>query len=83
MAFGSLCLPIGFGDSIISRWGVVDFAGGIVLHATAGTAALVVRWLSANGGASQFNATALGPVLTMVGACMLWVGWLGLTAGLH
>ena len=42
-----------WGGGIMAKWGVLDFAGGIVVHATAGTAASSVRWLLANDRASQ------------------------------
>ena len=69
-----------WGGGFLAEMGVKDFAGGIVVHTTAGLAALVVavvlgkRRLSA----LTFNGTAHSPVLTMVGASMLWVGWFGL-----
>jgi ammonium transporter, Amt family len=60
----------------------MDFAGGIVVHTTAGVAALVLAiMLKARKG---FNKTLLAPhspALTMVGAGLLWVGWFGFNGG--
>jgi Amt family ammonium transporter len=66
----------------MAAMGVMDFAGGIVVHATAGTAALVAAVVI--GRRRNFPASVQpphSPVLTMVGACMLWVGWFGFNGG--
>ena len=71
-----------WGGGIMAGWGVLDFAGGIVVHATAGTAALVCALVI--GKRRSFPASTQpphSPVLTMVGACMLWVGWFGFNGG--
>ena len=71
-----------WGGGIMADWGVLDFAGGIVVHATAGTAALVCALVV--GKRRGFPASVQpphSPVLTMVGACMLWVGWFGFNGG--
>ncbi|MGC6516758.1 MAG: ammonium transporter [Candidatus Puniceispirillaceae bacterium] len=71
-----------WGGGIMAGWGVLDFAGGIVVHATAGTAALVAALVLGNR--RNFpNAVQPphSPVLTMIGACMLWVGWFGFNGG--
>jgi Amt family ammonium transporter len=60
----------------------MDFAGGIVVHTTAGIAALVVALML--GARRGFNKTLLpphSPTLTMVGAGLLWVGWYGFNGG--
>jgi Amt family ammonium transporter len=71
-----------WGGGWLAERGVLDFAGGLVVHLTAGVSALVL-------------AVQLGPRLgfpddvkpphavwmTMAGACMLWVGWFGFNAG--
>ncbi|MFY0533539.1 ammonium transporter [Nannocystis pusilla] len=60
----------------------IDFAGGTVIHISAGTAALVCAfYLGARRG---YPRTAMHPnnmVLTLVGAGLLWVGWFGFNAG--
>ena len=71
-----------WGGGIMADWGVLDFAGGIVVHATAGTAALVCALVV--GKRRGFPASLHpphSPILTMVGACMLWVGWFGFNGG--
>jgi Amt family ammonium transporter len=61
---------------------VMDFAGGLVVHATAGTSALVVAWrLGPRDGYPRELSPPHNPGLTMIGAGMLWVGWYGFNAG--
>ncbi|MCZ8017414.1 ammonium transporter [Novosphingobium sp.] len=62
--------------------GTLDFAGGIVVHTTAGISALVVALLL--GKRQGFPRTLMlphSPALTMAGAAMLWVGWFGFNGG--
>jgi Amt family ammonium transporter len=59
--------------------GVNDFAGGIVVHETAGIAALVVA--SVLGGRRNKNVPPHNPGFVMIGASMLWVGWFGFNGG--
>jgi ammonium transporter, Amt family len=62
--------------------GVRDFAGGLVVHATAGTSALVFAMVV--GKRKHFPQDLRpphSPVLVMIGAAMLWVGWYGFNAG--
>ncbi len=71
-----------WGGGFMAAMGVMDFAGGIVVHATAGTAALVAAVVI--GRRHNFPAGVQpphSPVLTMIGACMLWVGWFGFNGG--
>lgn len=68
-----------WGGGLLAKWGVLDFAGGIVVHATAGFAALAsVFFLGkrkvADGGAHSVPLVALGTGL-------LWFGWYGFNAG--
>lgn len=83
----TLCyLPIahmvwGAGGYLLDK-GALDFAGGTVVHINAGIAALVGAYLI--GKRIGYGKEALTPhsiTLTMVGACMLWVGWFGFNAG--
>ncbi|MCA2010630.1 ammonium transporter [Cereibacter sphaeroides] len=59
--------------------GTRDFAGGIVVHETAGLAALVIAWVLG----PRLNRTTPPhqPGLVMMGAAMLWVGWFGFNGG--
>ena len=62
--------------------GLQDFAGGAVVHITAGVAALVAAM--SLGGRRGFGQTAMPPhnlTMTVTGAGMLWVGWFGFNAG--
>ena len=70
------------GGWLASRFGTLDFAGGIVVHTTAGVSALVVAMLL--GKRSGFPKTLMlphSPALTMAGAALLWVGWFGFNGG--
>ena len=78
--------PVAFwvwGGGFLAEMGVKDFAGGIVVHTTAGLAALVVALVL--GKRRNFGSNTMvpphSPVLTMVGASMLWVGWFGFNGG--
>ncbi|MCF2903941.1 ammonium transporter [Octadecabacter sp. CECT 8868] len=59
--------------------GVNDFAGGIVVHQTAGLAALIVAFFL--GGRSDKSKPPHNPGMVMIGAAMLWVGWFGFNGG--
>jgi Amt family ammonium transporter len=63
-------------------WGVLDFAGGTVVHINAGIAGLVACLVL--GKRKGFPTTAMPPHnlgYTLIGASMLWVGWFGFNAG--
>ena len=71
-----------WGGGWLSGLGTLDFAGGIVVHTTAGVAALVIALML--GKRKGFDKTLLpphSPALTMVGAGLLWVGWFGFNGG--
>ena len=71
-----------WGGGILSSWGTMDFAGGIVVHATAGTAALVTALtLGKRRGFPKSIIPPHSPILTMIGASMLWIGWFGFNGG--
>jgi Amt family ammonium transporter len=62
--------------------GVIDFAGGTVVHINAGIAGLIVALLLGNR--NGYKITPMPPNnlgYTIVGAAMLWVGWFGFNAG--
>ena len=62
--------------------GVRDFAGGLVVHLTAGITALVIAYfLGPRDGFPNSVQPPHNPGLTMMGACMLWVGWFGFNGG--
>ena len=71
-----------WGGGWLAQLGTLDFAGGIVVHTTAGVSALVVALLL--GKRQGFPGPALlphAPGLTMFGAMLLWVGWFGFNGG--
>lgn len=71
-----------WGGGWLSELGVLDFAGGIVVHITAGVAALVAALVIGNR--KGWPQTAMPPhnmTMTVTGAGMLWVGWFGFNAG--
>ncbi len=71
-----------WGDGWLAKLGVMDFAGGIVVHVSAGVSALVCALVV--GRRRGFPHTAMTPhslPLTVAGAGMLWVGWFGFNAG--
>ena len=71
-----------WGGGILSSWGTMDFAGGIVVHATAGIGALVTALtLGKRRGFPKSLTPPHSPILTMIGASMLWIGWFGFNAG--
>ena len=72
-----------WGGGFLGQMGVKDFAGGIVVHTTAGVGALVIAMvLGKRNSFSKNNLTPPhNPVLTMIGASMLWVGWFGFNGG--
>ena len=62
--------------------GLADFAGGLVVHATAGISALVyVVMLGKRKGFPNDLAVPHRPAIVMIGASMLWVGWFGFNGG--
>ena len=64
---------------IFGENGVKDFAGGIVVHETAGLAALVIAFML--GARKDKAKPPHNPGYVMIGACMLWVGWFGFNGG--
>jgi len=71
-----------WGGGWLAQQGVLDFAGGLVVHLTAGTSALVLAvMLGPRMGFPDDVKPPHAPWMTMAGACMLWVGWFGFNAG--
>ncbi len=71
-----------WGGGWLGNMGVLDFAGGTVVHINAGIAGLVAALVL--GKRRGYPSTPIKPsnlVLTLVGAGMLWVGWFGFNAG--
>ena len=71
-----------WGGGWLAEQGIMDFAGGIVVHTTAGVSALVlVMVLGPRRGFPSEIRPPHNPGMTVIGACMLWVGWFGFNAG--
>jgi len=71
-----------WGGGWLGDMGLLDFAGGTVVHVNAGAAALVAALVL--GPRKGFGKTAMPPhnlTMTVAGAAMLWVGWFGFNAG--
>lgn len=68
-----------WGGGILAEWGVLDFAGGIVVHATAGFAALASVFFV--GARVDKNSTPNSIPLVAIGSGLLWFGWYGFNAG--
>lgn len=71
-----------WGGGWLGEMGLLDFAGGTVVHITAGVSALVAALVIGNR--RGFGVVAMTPhnmTMTIMGASMLWVGWFGFNAG--
>ncbi len=71
-----------WGGGWLAQMGLLDFAGGTVVHITAGVAAIVTAMVLGNR--KGFSTTQMIPhnlTMTVTGAGMLWVGWFGFNAG--
>ncbi len=85
LVYNPLCHWVWAGDGFLFNMGAagaIDFAGGTVVHISAGISGLVAAmYLGARRG---FPRTAMRPsnlVMTIIGAGLLWVGWFGFNAG--
>lgn len=83
LVYAPICHMVWSGDgALLWDWGVLDFAGGTVVHINAGVAALIACILV--GKRKGYPERPMPPhnlPLTVVGAAMLWVGWFGFNAG--
>ena len=71
-----------WGGGWLAARGVLDFAGGLVVHATAGVSAIVLAiMLGRRDGFPRELHPPHNPGMTMIGAAMLWVGWYGFNGG--
>ncbi|MDB4591703.1 ammonium transporter [Gammaproteobacteria bacterium] len=96
MKFGAMCLfsvlwftlvylpacHMVWGGGYLAEKGVIDFAGGLVVHATCGIGALVIAvYLGKREGFLTKPMPPHNRTMVMIGASMLWVGWFGFNAG--
>jgi Amt family ammonium transporter len=82
LVYAPVCHWVWASGGWLFEQGVRDFAGGLVVHATAGSSALVIATVV--GKRKHFPHEMRpphSPVLVMIGAAMLWVGWYGFNAG--
>ena len=71
-----------WGGGWLAQMGLLDYAGGTVVHVTAGTGALVAAIvLGPRQGFPETTRPPHSPVLALVGGAMLWVGWFGFNGG--
>ncbi len=71
-----------WGGGFLAGWGVLDFAGGTVVHINAGIAGLVCAiYLGKRYGYGSENMAPHNLVYSVTGAALLWVGWFGFNAG--
>jgi Amt family ammonium transporter len=69
-------------NGFLFAWGVLDFAGGTVVHINAGIAGLVAALvLGKRAGYGKHSFAPHNLVLSLIGASLLWVGWFGFNAG--
>jgi Amt family ammonium transporter len=67
--------------SFLGDMGVIDFAGGIVVHITAGVAAIVAAFLIGKRRGYPMPTPPHNMTMTLTGTAMLWVGWFGFNGG--
>ena len=82
VVYAPVCHWVWAEDGWLFQKGLLDFAGGTVVHTTCGVAALFCALIM--GKRSGFPESAMTPhnmTITVTGACMLWVGWFGFNAG--
>jgi Amt family ammonium transporter len=70
-----------WGGGFLAKFGVVDFAGGLVIHTTAGLSALTVAKLLGPRRDEERSTPAANIPLVAVGAGLLWFGWFGFNSG--
>ncbi len=82
IVYAPICHWVWGGGWLGSKFAILDFAGGTVVHINAGIAGLVACIVL--GKRKGYPTTAMPPhnlTLTLIGAAMLWVGWFGFNAG--
>jgi Amt family ammonium transporter len=81
LVYAPICHMV-WGGGIMAQWGVLDFAGGSVVHVNAGVAGLVAAlWLGRRRGYGSEPMNPNNVIFVMIGAAMLLVGWIGFNAG--
>ena len=70
-----------WGGGFLSQDGALDFAGGTVVHVSAGVSALVAAWVLGPRKPNEQHERAHSLPMVLLGAAMLWFGWFGFNAG--
>jgi ammonium transporter, Amt family len=82
LVYNPLCHWVWAGDGFLYKLGAIDFAGGTVVHISAGVSGLVAAiFLGARKSYPHLPMRPNNLVMTMVGVGLLWVGWFGFNAG--
>ena len=82
LIYAPLCHMVWQGGGLMFGWGVLDFAGGTVVHISSGVSGLIAALMI--GKRTGYRKTPFVPhnlVYTVIGGSMLWVGWFGFNAG--
>ena len=81
LVYGPIC-HMAWGGGIMAQWGVLDFAGGAVVHCNSGVAGLVAAlFLGRRRGYGTETMAPNNVIFIMIGAALLFVGWIGFNAG--
>jgi len=81
LVYAPICHMV-WGGGILSQWGVLDFAGGAVVHCNSGVAGLVAAlFLGRRKGYGTEQMAPNNVIFIMIGASLLFVGWIGFNAG--
>jgi len=82
LVYAPICHWVWADGGLMAEDGVLDFAGGTVVHVNAGIAGLVAAvFLGPRKGFGRDHFAPHNLVLTVIGGCMLWIGWFGFNAG--
>ncbi len=82
LIYSPLCHMVWQGGGLMFGWGVLDFAGGTVVHISSGVSGLVAAlMIGKRNGYRKVPFVPHNLVMTVIGGSMLWVGWFGFNAG--
>ena len=71
---------LGLGRRLINKLGVLDFAGGTVVHITSGVSGLVLAIMIGKGN-KHSESTPHNLIITLIGGIFVWIGWYGFNVG--
>jgi ammonium transporter, Amt family len=82
LIYAPLCHMVWQGGGLMFGWGVLDFAGGTVVHISSGVSGLVAAlMIGKRNGYRKVPFVPHNLVYTVMGGSLLWVGWFGFNAG--